>query len=250
MANTNFSNLHYLYINLVSLVQQFLQVQFTVFLRYMYMGSSASYMGSSASYTGSSAFYVGSSAFYMGSSVSNMGSSASYGGFRASYTGSSVSYMESSASYGGSSASYMGSITSYEGPVYPIWGPVRPMGGPVHPIRGPVCPIWSPVHPMGGPVHPIWGPLRPMRVQCILYGVQSYMATLSLYCHILYVLSKFSRINVIQWNLSKMVIELGSHLSKTASLPGPSGTKTLQSTSVEQPPLYKGQLELAHRWLS
>ena len=46
-----------------------------------------------------------------------------------------------------------------------------------------------------------------------------------------------------------MVTVSGSHLSKTASLLGPNSTKTLQSTSVKQPPLYKGQLELAHRWL-
>ena len=50
---------------------------------------------------------------------------------------------------------------------------------------------------------------------------------------------------VLQWNLSKMVTVLGSHLSKTASLPGAKSTEALQFTSVEQPPLYKAQLELA-----
>ena len=52
----------------------------------------------------------------------------------------------------------------------------------------------------------------------------------------------------VQWNLSKMGTVVGSHFSKTAIIPGSNGTKALQSTSVEQPPLYKGQLELAHKW--
>ena len=55
---------------------------------------------------------------------------------------------------------------------------------------------------------------------------------------------------MVQWTVSKMVTVLGSHLSKTASFFGPNGTKALQSTFVGQPPLYEGQLELAHRWLS
>ena len=55
--------------------------------------------------------------------------------------------------------------------------------------------------------------------------------------------------NGMQWKLSRMVTVLCSHsLNQTASL-DTSRTKTLQSTSVEQPPLYKGQLELAYRWL-
>ena len=44
----------------------------------------------------------------------------------------------------------------------------------------------------------------------------------------------------MQWNLSKMVTLLGSHLSKTPASLGPNSTKAMQSTSVEQPPLYKG----------
>ena len=47
-------------------------------------------------------------------------------------------------------------------------------------------------------------------------------------------------------HLSIVVTVKGSHLSKTASLPGPKwhkhSTKTMQSTSIMQPPLYKGQL--------
>ena len=38
-------------------------------------------------------------------------------------------------------------------------------------------------------------------------------------------------------------------LKQPASL-APDNTKALESLSVEQPPLYNGQLELAHRWLS
>ena len=54
----------------------------------------------------------------------------------------------------------------------------------------------------------------------------------------------------IQWALSKVVTVLGSHLSKQPASLAPYSTKSLRSTSVEQSPLYKGQLELAHRWLS
>ena len=54
----------------------------------------------------------------------------------------------------------------------------------------------------------------------------------------------------LQWNLSKMVTELGSHLSTQPASLVQNSTNTLQSTSVEQPPLYKGQLELIHWWLS
>ena len=51
---------------------------------------------------------------------------------------------------------------------------------------------------------------------------------------------------------------INSHLSKTASLSSPNSTnnintnnaKPLQSTSIMQPPFYKGQLRLARRWLS
>ena len=41
-----------------------------------------------------------------------------------------------------------------------------------------------------------------------------------------------------------MVVVLGSHLSKQPASLAPNSTKALQSASVEQPPLYKGQLEL------
>ena len=41
----------------------------------------------------------------------------------------------------------------------------------------------------------------------------------------------------------------GTCLKQPASL-APDSTKALESISVEQPPLYNGQLELAHRWLS
>ena len=56
---------------------------------------------------------------------------------------------------------------------------------------------------------------------------------------------------VSQGNLSKVVTEFGSHLSKTTTLRvlAPNSDKVMQSTSVEQPPLSKGQLELAHSWL-
>ena len=54
-------------------------------------------------------------------------------------------------------------------------------------------------------------------------------------------------------NQSKVVTVLGSHLSKAASLPGPKILIALKHcnlrTSLKQPPLYKRQLELAHRWL-
>ena len=56
--------------------------------------------------------------------------------------------------------------------------------------------------------------------------------------------------HLIHWSLSKMVTELGSHLSEAASLPAPNSDKALQFTSVELPSLCKGQLELAHRWLT
>ena len=49
----------------------------------------------------------------------------------------------------------------------------------------------------------------------------------------------------LRWSLCKAA----TSLKQPASL-APNKTKALQSTSVEQPPLYKGQLELAHRWLS
>ena len=57
---------------------------------------------------------------------------------------------------------------------------------------------------------------------------------------------------VVQRNLSKVVTVYGSHLSKTASPPpplAPDSTKALESISVEQPSLYKGQLQQAHRQL-
>ena len=46
----------------------------------------------------------------------------------------------------------------------------------------------------------------------------------------------FPTVKVLQWNLSKMVTVLNSHLPKTASLPGTkySSTKTLQSTPEER----------------
>ena len=41
-------------------------------------------------------------------------------------------------------------------------------------------------------------------------------------------------VNAMQWNLSKTATVLGSHLSKTASLPAPKcSTDILQSTSVK-----------------
>ena len=55
--------------------------------------------------------------------------------------------------------------------------------------------------------------------------------------------------SVVQWNLSEMVTELGSHLSKQPASLAPNDIKALQSTSVQQLPLYKGQLELTLRWL-
>ena len=53
----------------------------------------------------------------------------------------------------------------------------------------------------------------------------------------------------VQWSLAKMVTVLGRHLFKQTASLSPNSTKTLQSTSVEQPPLYKDPLELTHRWL-
>ena len=49
----------------------------------------------------------------------------------------------------------------------------------------------------------------------------------------------------LRWSLCKAA----TSLKQPASLV-PDSTKALESTSVEQPPLYNGQLELAHRWLS
>ena len=43
--------------------------------------------------------------------------------------------------------------------------------------------------------------------------------------------------------------KVATSLKQLASL-APNSTKTLQFTSVEQPSLYKGELELAHRWMS
>ena len=50
---------------------------------------------------------------------------------------------------------------------------------------------------------------------------------------------------VTRWSLCKAA----TSLKQPASLV-PDSTKALESTSVEQPPLYNGQLELAHRRLS
>ena len=49
----------------------------------------------------------------------------------------------------------------------------------------------------------------------------------------------------LRWSLCKAA----TSLKQPASLV-PDNTKALESTSVEQPPLYNGQLELAHRRLS
>ena len=49
----------------------------------------------------------------------------------------------------------------------------------------------------------------------------------------------------LRWSLCKAA----TSLKQPAPLV-PDSTKALESTSVEQPPLYGGQLELAHRWLS
>ena len=46
----------------------------------------------------------------------------------------------------------------------------------------------------------------------------------------------------LRWSLCKAAISL----KQPASL-APDSTKALESISVEQPPLYNGQLELAHR---
>ena len=54
----------------------------------------------------------------------------------------------------------------------------------------------------------------------------------------------------VQWSLAKMVTALGSHLFKRPASLSPNSTKALQSLFVEQSPLYKDPLELAHRWLS
>ena len=48
----------------------------------------------------------------------------------------------------------------------------------------------------------------------------------------------------LRWSLCKAA----TSLKQPASL-APDSTKALESISVEQPPLYNGQLELAHRWL-
>ena len=49
----------------------------------------------------------------------------------------------------------------------------------------------------------------------------------------------------LRWSLCKAA----TSLKQPASLP-PDSTKALESIFVEQPPLYNGQLELAHRRLS
>ena len=49
----------------------------------------------------------------------------------------------------------------------------------------------------------------------------------------------------LRWSLCKAA----TSLKQPASL-APDSTKALESTSVEQPPLYNGQSELAHRRLS
>ena len=49
----------------------------------------------------------------------------------------------------------------------------------------------------------------------------------------------------LRWSLCKAA----TSLKQPASL-APDSTKALESISVEQPPLYNGQLELAHRRLS
>ena len=46
-----------------------------------------------------------------------------------------------------------------------------------------------------------------------------------------------------------LLCKAATSLKQPASL-APTSTKELQSTSLERPPLYNGQLELAHRWLS
>ena len=55
--------------------------------------------------------------------------------------------------------------------------------------------------------------------------------------------------DLLQWNLRWSLCLAATSLKQPASQ-APNTTKALQPTSVEQPPLYKGQFELAHRRLS